>query len=168
VLELLADRPALVRRAILLDPAVWVPPHVALERAEAERRDRSYASRDEAIERRFAESSLILTPRELVEEEVAAHLAEGEDGRWRYRYCGSAVVAAFGEMAKPPPPFETVGVPTLVVRGAESEVVPEVVADMLRAEIAGVEIETVPGGHILMWDALEETVAAIEAFLGRA
>jgi lipase len=165
VLELIGDRPELVRRAVLLDPAVWVPPDVALKRAEGERRDRSYASREEALERRYVESGLRSTPRELVEEELDVHLEEQPDGRWRYRYCASAVVAAFGEMAKPPPPFETVQVPTLVVRGAESDVVPEVVVDVLAGAIAGLVVETVPGGHLVMWDAFEETAAAVERFL---
>ena len=165
LLELVADRPEIVRRAVLLDPAVWVPPHVALDRADGERRDRAYASPEEAVERRFVESRLRSTPRELVEEEVEAHLARGDDGRWRYRYCQSAVVAAFGEMAKPPPPFETVQVPTLVVHGLDSDVVPEVVVDVLREGIDDLEVAPVPGGHIVMWDAFEETAQALERFL---
>lgn len=165
LLELVADRPEVVRRAVLLDPAVWVPPHVALARANDERRDRAYTSPEDAVERRYAESRLRSTPRELVEEEVEAHLVRGEDGRWRYRYCQSAVVAAFGEMAKPPPPFETVQVPTLVVRGQESDVVPEVVVEVLREGIPDLEVATVPGGHIVMWDAFEETAQALERFL---
>lgn len=165
LLELVADRPEIVRRAVLLDPAVWVPPHVALDRADGERRDRAYASPEEAVERRFVESRLRSTPRELVEEEVEAHLARGDDGRWRYRYCQSAVVAAFGEMAKPPPPFETVQVPTLVVHGLDSDVVPEVVIDVLREGIDDLEVAPVPGGHIVMWDAFEETAQALERFL---
>ena len=165
LLELVADRPEVVRRAVLLDPAVWVPPHVALDRADGERRDRAYASPEEAVERRFVESRLRSTPRELVEEEVETHLARGEDGRWRYRYCQSAVVAAFGEMAKPPPPFETVQVPTLVVHGLNSDVVPEVVVDVLREGIDDLEVAPVPGGHIVMWDAFEETAQALERFL---
>ena len=165
VLELVADRPELVRRIVLLDPAVWVPPNVALERAEGERRDRSYASPDEAVERRFAESRLHSTPRELVEEEVATHLGRGEDGRWRYRYCPAAVIAAFGEMAKPPPPFETVQVPALVVHGRDSDVVPQIVVDVLRDGIDELQLESVPGGHIVMWDALDETAGAVDRFL---
>jgi lipase len=165
VLELVADRPELVRRVVLLDPAVWVPPNVALQRAEAERRDRSYASPDEATDRRFAESRLHSTPRDLVDEEVAVHLAQGEDGRWRYRYCPASVIAAFGEMSKPPPPFETVQVPTLVVHGRDSDVVPSVVVDVLRDGIDDLEVESVPGGHIVMWDALDETAEAVDRFL---
>jgi lipase len=165
LLELIADRPGVVHRAVLLDPAVWVPPHIAFARAEAARHERSYATPEEAVERRYAESALRGTPREIVDEEAAVHLEQGEDGRWRYRYCQAAVVTAFSEMAKPPPPFDTVLMPMLVVRGAESDVVPEVVVDILRDGIADLQIEVVPGGHIVMWEALEETASAVERFL---
>ena len=36
-LELAARRPERVARLVLLDPVVWVPPHIALERAEEAR-----------------------------------------------------------------------------------------------------------------------------------
>ena len=38
-LELAARRPERVGRIVLLDPAVWVPPHIALEYAESARED---------------------------------------------------------------------------------------------------------------------------------
>jgi pimeloyl-ACP methyl ester carboxylesterase len=57
-------------------------------------------------------------------------------------------------------------VPTLVVRGTESDVVPEVVVDVLRDGIRDLRIEVVPGGHIVMWEALEQTASAVERFLG--
>ena len=43
-----------------------------------------------------------------------------DDGRVRYRYCQSAVVAAYGEMASLPPAFADVRVPTLLVLGEQS------------------------------------------------
>ncbi len=166
VLELIAHAPELVERAILLDPAVWVPPPIALDRAEALREHAGYSNADEAIELRLAESNLHSTPRAFIEEYVSDHLLLGEDGRWRYRYCASAVIAAFGEMARQPPPFDTIRVPTLLVRGAVSDVVPEVIVDLMR-DGAGDAFEavTVPGGHIVMWDAYEQMADAVDAFL---
>ena len=52
--------------------------------------------------------------RELVEEELRGHLVWNDEGGYRYRYCQAAVVAAYGEMASEPPPFERVRVPTLL------------------------------------------------------
>jgi lipase len=168
VMELTAVHPEAVERAVLLDPAIWVPPPIALERAEALRPERDYAGLDEAIDARYAAGGLHHTPRELLEEEARAHLVPGDDGRLRYRFAPTAVIAAFGEMAKTPPPFELLRVPTLLVRGALTDVVPEALADTYREGVgADVEVVTVPGGHVLLWDAFAETADAIEAFLAR-
>jgi|SRR6266536_597508 len=161
-LELAARRPERVDRLVLLDPAVWVPPQVALERAELARLDESYASVQGAIDERLAGDPL--ADRALVADELPQHLRLGEDGRWRPRYARSAVVAAYGEMAKPPP-LDRVLARTLLVRGADSEVVPQALVDVVCETMADCEVVTVRGGHIVMWDAFDETAAAALAFL---
>ena len=113
--ELAARAPKLVPKLVLLDPVIVIPGHVALAAAENARIDKSYVSFDELIERRYDESQLHFAPRELVVEDLASHAEVGDDGRLRYRYCQSAVVAAYGEMASQPPRFEDVRVPTLLV-----------------------------------------------------
>jgi lipase len=164
--ELAAREPALVERLILLDPALHVAPHVALFAAENARHDRAYGSFGEAIDRRYEESQLQGAPRELLEEELRDHLVESGDGRWRYRYCQSAVVAAYGELASPPPPFEAVRVPTLVVLGARSYLsYDHLLEPHVRALGALLQVERVAGGHTLLWDAFEETGHSIERFL---
>ncbi len=166
VMELLLEAPAVVDRAVLLDPAIWIPPPIALDRAELSRPDRSYATVEEAIEQRYEESVLHSTPHEFLEEEAELHLVRHEDGRFRYRYSQSAVVAAFGEMAKTPPPAEWLRVPTLIVRGEQSEIVPEQLVDWYRDGIGELlEVATVRGGHVVLWDAFDETADAVEAFL---
>jgi lipase len=153
-----------VERSVLLDPAVWVPPPIALERAEAERADWSFASREEALEARRPTARL--APDELLEEELDDHLVQDGDGRWRFRYLQSAVVAAYGELAQHPPDWEHVRIPTLLVVGAETEVVPEIVVDVLQHELGDLlEVVVVPGGHIPLWDAFDQTADAIERFL---
>jgi lipase len=141
---------------------VWVPPPVALERAERARRDESFASVEEAIETRLAEDTR--ADRLIAAEEMPRHLHLGDDGRWRLRFARSAVVAAYGEMAKPPP-LDRVHARTLLIRGADSEVVPEALVDVVLETMANCELVTVPGGHIVMWDAFEETAAAVLEFL---
>ena len=153
-----------VERSVLLDPAVWVPPPIALERAEEERADRSFADVEEAVEARRPTAKL--APRDFLEAEIAEHLVRDADGRWRYRYSQSAVVAAYGELSQPPPEWEKVRVPTLLVVGSETDVVPTAVVDVLRFELgARLEVVTVAGGHIPLWDAFEQTANAIGAFL---
>ena len=90
------------------------------------------------------------------------HLVESEDGRFRYRYSQSAVVAAFGEMSKPPPLEGLEAVPTLIVRAPEAEICPDPIVEVCRGAIPGIEVVDVPGGHIVMWDAF---AAAVTRFL---
>jgi lipase len=166
--ELAARAPKLVPKLVLLDPAILIPGHVALGAAERERPEKSYVSFDELIERRYDESQLHLAPRELVVEDLAAHVDTGDDGRLRYRYCQAAVVAAYGEMASQPPPFENVRVPTLLVLGERSYLPYDHLLDAHRSALGDLlEVVRVPGGHTVTWDALDETSAAIGAFLVR-
>ena len=166
--ELAARAPKLVPKLVLLDPAILLPGHVALGAAERERREKSYVSFDELVERRYEESQLHFAPRELVVEDLAAHVDIGDDGRIRYRYCQSAVVAAYGELASPPPHFEDVRVPTLLVLGERSYLPYDHLLAAHRAAVGDLlEVVVVPGGHTVTWDALEETSAAITAFLRR-
>lgn len=163
MIELAARAPERVARAVLLDPAVWVPPPVALERAEEELQERSFATVAEAIERRRA--TALLTPAELLEEEMQLHLTEGDDGRLRYGYAPSAVIAAFGEMTKLPPLSGLAEVPTLIVRAPGADVCPDAIVEFCRESIPRVEVVDVPGGHIVMWDAFDETAEAVARFL---
>jgi lipase len=163
-----ARRPGAVERVVLLDPAILLPPHVALWAAENARRERVYASFDAAIDRRYDESQLHDAPRALVEAELRGHMVEDEDG-WRYRYSQACVVTAYSEMATAPPPFTDVRIPTLLVLGADSYVPYDHLLDAHRAALGELlEVVTVPGGHTVLWDALDETVAAIAGFLARA
>jgi pimeloyl-ACP methyl ester carboxylesterase len=144
-----------------------VPPSHALEQAEAARADRSFASVAEAVDARIAGASIHGAPRELLEEDFRAHLEPGADGRLRPRYARSAVVAAWGEMSRTPPQ-QRLAVPLLVARADRGDTCPPVLLDAYR-ETAGdlLTATELPGGHIVMWDAFDETADAIERFLGK-
>jgi len=166
--EAAAAAPERVERLVLLDPAIRIPPDVGIAAAENARRDRSYVSFAEGIDRRYEESVLTTAPHELVEEELRVHLLEDDDGRWRYRYCQSTVVAAYGEMTREPPPFEHVRIPTLLVLGETSYLPYD---DLLGAHAAALgdllEVARIPAGHTLLWDALGDTADEVGRFLGR-
>jgi lipase len=165
-LELAAREPSLVERLVLLDPAIKLEPAVALFAAENARRTREYATFAEAVERRYEESQLHRAPRELVELELREQLVE-RDGRWRYPYAQAAVVATYGTLATDPPPYEAVCLPTLLVLGEESYVPYDHLLDAHTAALGDLlEVVRVPGGHTVLWDALDETTAAIVSFLG--
>jgi lipase len=169
VLELASLEAARIERAVLLDPAVQVRPSEALEKAEGERADRSFATVEEAIENRIETEPLFSTPRELLEEEMGEHLVRSPDGRLRYRYCQSAVVTAWSEMCTDPPSFEQARVPTLLVLADRSELVTAEQLEAWRGALGELlAVVSVSGGHIVLWDAYEETAAAVVEFLARS
>jgi lipase len=157
VAALAARSPDRVERAVLLDPAMQIEPEVATERAEGLRADVSFASRDEAIDARLGDGTLFTTPRSTLEEEAAAHLEQGDDGRWRWRYSPASLVAAWSEMASPAPPWPAC--PTLVVIGARSWIPNDV------PRLQHISTVSVPGGHAVLWDDPVETIDAVAAFL---
>ena len=163
--ELAARDPALVEKLVLLDPALCVLPHVAYDMAELERSDTSYATLEEAVQARYDAGRVLRAPVELVVESDRAHMEPGPDGRLRYRYCKSAVIAAWSIMASPPP--APARVPTLFVLGADSWLTVPDQIEAYRARLGDlVEVVTVPGGHTVYWDALDETRQALADFLG--
>ena len=162
--ELAAREPDRVERVVLLDPALRVLPQVALDLAELERSDVSYETVEEAVQVRYDNGRVLLAPHGLVIESDRGHMEPGPDGRLRYRYCKSAVIAAWSVMASEPPAPPKV--PTLFVLGADSWLtVPDEIEKYQAALGDLVEVVTVPGGHTVYWDALKETREAIEAFL---
>jgi lipase len=169
VMELTARAPDLVARAVLLDPAMWVPSDVADRLAEEELRGASFASPEEAIAAHTQDPGLGFlahTPREFLEEEARQHLVQSPDGRYRYRYSPETVAAGFHELTAFPPPFDALRVPTLLVVPSYSKLVSAGELEGLRAALGELlDVVVVPGGHIVLWDAHEATAGAIEAFL---
>jgi lipase len=166
--ELAARAPKLVPKLVLLDPAIHLLPHVALFAAENARKERTYVSFAEGVHRRYEESQLSRAPRELVAEELRGHLVPGDEHGYRYRYSQAAVVAAYGEMASQPPPFEHARVPTMLVLGERSYLPYDHLLDAHQDALGDLlEVVVVPGGHTVLWDALPETAAAVGGFLER-
>lgn len=169
VMELAACDPALVERAVLLDPAIAVPRDIAYARAVDVLAEHSFASPQEALEARSGGAGLgwlAHAPRELLEEDIREHLVEFPGGRFRYRYSSEAVAAAYHEMANDPPPFEALRIPTLLVVGSHSKLVSAGELERYRDALGDLlQVAVVPGGHIVLWDALEETVTATTTFL---
>ncbi len=152
-LELAARDPDRVRRLVLLDPAIHMAPAVALQFAEAARTGATFADLDEAVTARM--SLLAHAPREIVEQDIDGTLVRADDGRLAYPVTPSAVVAAYGEMARPPRlPSEP---PSLLVRAADG-IVDDRQEEVLRRALGDrLSVLRVAGSHSVLWDAFDET-----------
>ena len=165
VVEIAALDPERIERAALLDPALQILPHVGFDFAERERQERVFDSPEEAVDAKVAENE---SPRPFVEEDIREHLVESHDGRFRFRYCQSAVVSMYGELCTPPPPPETLRVPTLLLYANVFGLVRDEQLDAYRNALGDlVEIVAVPGGHMVYWDAYDATADAVAGFLMR-
>jgi lipase len=164
ILELAALDPDRVDRAALLDPSIQILPHVAYDFAERERADARFASVQEAIDERVGHGNP--TPLTFIEEDVREHLEPDGDGGFRYRYCRSAVVTGYGELCTPPPPPETLRAPTLIVYSGEFGLVRQKQVDAYSTILGHrIRVLEVAGGHYVIWDAYEQTAAALLDFL---
>lgn len=169
VAELVARDSERVSGAVLLDPALYIDPEVVRPRAEGLCTDISFASPDEAIEARLTDGSVFTTPRRVLEEEMAVHLDQGDDGRWRFRFSHPAAIGAWSIMSRRGAGVPT-KVPTLVVFGERSWIPPAPIprrplGSSARAAAPMIRTVIVPGGHSVLWDDFEQTTDAVVAFL---
>ena len=110
-----------------------------------------------------------LTPRSFLEEEAREHLAASPDGRLRWRCSRAAVATMYSELCRePPPPTALDGIPALLVHASQFGLVREEQLEDYGRELGdALEVVGVLGGHIVYWDAFEETADAVEKFLLR-
>ena len=164
-LELAASDRSRVERLVLLDPIIRATAELAASSATATLEMPSYASADEAIETRMASGWAPYSPREHWEV-WAEQLVRGDDGRLRLPFSRPAVITMWSEMATPPPPFEQVRIPTLLVVGDGSDRVWPSQIERYRYELGDfLEVKTVRAKHNVIADAADEVAAAIGAFL---
>ena len=166
-IELVAAQRSRIERLVLLDPVLRASPLRAETSATAMLIDTSYASADEAIADRMASGLAPRTPREhwMV---WAEQLEQGADGRWRLPHSRPAVITMWSEMATPPPRFEQLRLPTLLVVGSESDMVSPTEIERYKYELGDfLEVKTVTAKHQVIGEATDEVAAAIKTFLTR-
>lgn len=165
VLELAVRHPERIDRGVLLDPAIWLEPRASLKGAEERCVHVTYGSVDDAVDARLATGAVVGAPRKYLREDFAEHLYPAGNGRLKFRYSVAMSITTFSEMSRTPPQ-ETLKVPLLVVRAEQGDSCSaEFLADYQGIVGSKLEATVVPGGHIVMWDALEETAQAIEDYL---
>jgi hypothetical protein len=95
-------------------------------------------------------------------------LVEGSDGRFRLPFSRPAAITIYSELATPPPRFESLRLPTLLIVGSESALVTQKQRDGYKYELADfLELKSVRAKHNVIADAADEVGAAIGAFLAR-
>jgi lipase len=166
IVELCACAPERVESVALLDPAIQILPHVGRDFAEEVAKDHSFATPGEAIDARLAGGAP--TPREFLEEETGEHLVASRDGRLRWRFSRPAAATVYSELCTEPPHPSVIGVPVLLVHATQFGLVREDQREAYALELgARLEQVAVPGGHVVYWDAYDETGNALESFLIR-
>jgi lipase len=159
VLEVAARHPERVRRAVLLDPAVHLLPHVAEFMAEVEQHEQVYGSAQAYIDSRH-DAGEIDVARALAD--IPLYHDVLPDGRLRRRTSQEAVVSIYRELATAPPAAETLTMPALLLYAPLYGLVRDEHVEAYRDRAM---IVTVPGLHMVMWSAFDETADAVERFL---
>lgn len=162
-----AQHPQRAEALAMLDPGLEVEPQRALRSAEVERLDWSFATPDGALNALLSNEAMVAPPHDVVAAFVRDDVRKGPDGRFRFSFCPSAAIVAWSEVVLPAPPIAPI--PTLVVLAevplSDSAGVKQRYRDALGELLT---MTTVPNGHNVLWEAPEETISAIEGFLGRA
>ena len=96
---------------------------------------------------------------------MAEHLVADDDGRYRYRYSREAAAAALEAAAQPETRLTEVLCPTMLIHGHESRWLSDGDVEAAFDAVRRLRVEEVPGGHVVLWDAMAETSALVRDFL---
>lgn len=162
--HLAAAAPERVERFVLLDPAVALPPERSTDEAEETRRDDGWATFEDARAARLTDRPD--HARGAVDEDLAAHLRQDPDGRWRFRFSRPAVIVGWSEMARPPVSLVGFAGPALLLVAEQEEYVTPALRTALERDLGPrLTVRTLDAGHMLYWDAFEATAEIVAAFL---
>jgi lipase len=162
-----AAEPERASALALLDPGLEVNPAHALQSAEIERLDWSFATVEGAVNALLSNGATVAADKVLVTAYAKDDLRKGPDGRYRFRFCPSAAVVAWNEVTLSAPPI--IPVPTLLVVAEVSLVHAGLLKPRYEEALGDLFAEiTVPNGHSLLWESPIETIGAIERFLAGA
>jgi lipase len=161
---LAARAPKRVRSLTLLDPASGLDPAQCADAAamdvRGEGRSASWGSVAEAREAWSA-----VRPPEgqwARDEDLEAFLMRDGDGRYRLRFAREAAIVAWSEMARPVRSLGDWRGPVTLVTALREPYVTEALRSRLREECQARLTEVgIDCGHVLMWDAPEETAHVV-------
>jgi pimeloyl-ACP methyl ester carboxylesterase len=161
-----AAHPDRVRGLVVVDVAPTVA-RAGRDAVQSQLAVRDFATFDEAVERALAFNPR--RSRENIEERLRHALRQAADGRWTYKYdpaiAGPGLQSDFENLWES---VRNIRRPTLLVRGAQSNVLAEETVDRFLRELPGSEAAVVSGaGHSVMGDNPQGFLAAVRPFLAR-
>jgi lipase len=160
ILELAARHPDRIRRAVLLDPAIHLISDIAELSASGELAESAYVwDSVEAYVAGRRDAGGFDLARAVAD--VAEQVETLPDGRVRRLTAQEAMASIYREIATEPPPAAALTMPTLLLYAPAFGLVrPE------QVEAYGLHgVVEVPGMHMVMWAAFDETADAVERFL---
>ncbi|HEV2250923.1 MAG TPA: alpha/beta fold hydrolase [Candidatus Limnocylindria bacterium] len=161
--EMLAAERSRIEKLVLLEPALQMQIAHVVARTDELLADTSWASVEDAIAARLPTARY--APREHFEIWSEALVAR-PDGRLRLPFSRAAAIAILGELSTPPPPFASLRLPTLLIVGAESQLVTPKQIERYAYDLGDfLEVKTVRAGHQLIGDAADDVAAAVNTFL---
>jgi lipase len=162
--RLIEAAPERVSRAILLDPAIDLPVELTTGNVNGILADQGAASLEELIAQRRAVNAERTWDR--VDADTRFSAIELPNGRWNRRYSMGAVIVAWSEMSRPPAIIDE-PVPVLLVIAERAGLVLEKQVAQLHAQFGDLlTVERIDCGHMLYWEALDETAALVSNYFG--
>ncbi len=162
------QRPTALERLIIVDIGPQVPSAALQKIRDDAARDDVFNSKEAAFA--LAEYDNPVPPREHHRQRVEANLMRLADGRWTYRY--DRALRDPDTMRERLDPGEAwhlitrIDVPSLVLRGADSDVFPADIAQRLVEGISDCEFREIPAcGHSIPLDQPEAFLDSVRAFL---
>lgn len=164
-MQLAVASPGRVRDLALLDPAIGLDPALVLEGIEEQLVDESWTSPEEALSARVAGQP----PQALwgYEEDVAVRLVRDPDGRFRFPHSRGAAISAWSDLARPLPALDGLAGRVLLVAGRRSAFVGATQRSWFEVQLGDrLTIEDLDCGHMVYWEAFDDTARALSRFLG--
>jgi lipase len=162
--HLAAMAPQRVSVAALIDPAIAQSGQEMLEAGEETRRDEGWESREEALRARSEGRPPQALP--FIASDLDEALEQGADGRWRLRFCRSAVIAAWSEIARPVVSLSGFDGELLLIPALQDGMVGDDLAEALRGDLGErLTVRGIEAGHMIYWDAFDELVDVLRPAL---
>jgi lipase len=163
--ELVAADRSRVEKLVLLDPALRMTPETAMGHTDGVLADPSYPSVEEAIAARSLAARY--APPDYFTG-WAEDLVAGTDGRFRMPFSRAAAITILSELVTPPPPFDALRIPTLLIPGTESTMITPREIERYKYELGDfLDVKPVRAQHQVIGDAADDVAGAVSAFLAR-